>query len=224
MECLQGFILEQKELQMKKLGTVELFPTVLGVYEFNNLDHDKIEKELFSIKEENLGRSDTDLIFQTYGNLHEIPILSDLNQHVIDACFDYLKTHFYKFSKSEMYIANCWATVSKDRACTHRSHIHRNTLLSAVYFLKTPPGSGKLYFIHPNISNEMLRLDEDQIDRLNWLEYLIDPQPGLCVVFKSSTLHGVEQNFFDNDLEERISIAYTMNVSNIGKYSDLAKS
>lgn len=201
----------------------ELFPTVLGFYELD-VDNDSLYTSVKDLESTHDGRYLDELIFQSKGNLHHHKDFLDLNQKVQNCAIDYLKNHHYKFSEQDVFLSNCWANLSRNYACTHRAHIHRNTLISAVYFINAPKGCGKLYFPHPNVTGEMLRADDDNLHPYNWMEYVVDPKPGLCVVFKSSTLHGVEQNKFENSKDERLSLGYTFNLKNIGRYSDYAKS
>lgn len=209
--------MEKEEIQIKG-HFEELFPTVVGFYELNQVDNLRICQHVKKLRGESQAN-----IFQTNGNLHKDSELYDLNNAVTTCVKNYLDAHKYSYSKDNLYISNCWANESGNLACTHRSHIHRNTLISAVYFASVPPGSGKLYFPHNNLLAEMLRPESLELHPYNWLEYLVNPIPGLCVIFKSSTQHGVEQNHLNNN-DTRISIAYTYNISDIGEGSKYAKS
>lgn len=202
----------------------EIFPTVLGFYELPKIDNVALTSHINNLRSSNAGVYDDLNIFQSNGFLHLDNKLLNLNKHVSKCVEDYLNKHRYAYSKKNLYISNCWANLSGNLACTHRSHIHRNTIISAVYFASVPQGAGKLYFPHSNLSAEMLRPETTELHPYNWLEYIVNPVEGLCVIFKSSTQHGVEQNKFLNENDTRLSIAYTFNIDHIGEGSHYAKS
>jgi len=151
----------------------ELFPTVVGFYELD-IDNDFLYNSVKDLEKNKDGRYLDDLIFQSRGNLHQHKDFETLNTKISNCVLDYLNKHSYKFWTHDLYISNCWANLSKDYACTHRAHIHRNTLVSAVYFINAPEGSGKLYFPHPNVTGEMLRADDRELHRYNWMEYIVE--------------------------------------------------
>ena len=214
--------MEEKEIQVTGIFE-ELFPTVLGFYELPNIDNSVLIKHVDNLRQRQSGIFDNGNIYQSTGTLHQDNELTQLNNYVTKCVENYLDTHKYQYNKDNLYISNCWANSSGNLACTHRSHIHRNTIISAVYFVSVPSGSGKLYFPHSNLSAEMLRPETAELHPYNWLEYLVNPTPGLCVIFKSSTQHGVEQNNISGD-DHRLSIAYTYNIKDIGEGSNYAKS
>lgn len=51
----------------------------------------------------------------------------------------------------------------------------------------------------------MSRVKYKQYNDLTYKEMLVDPQPGMCIIFDSSLEHAVEQQVKD---KQRISLAY----------------
>lgn len=201
----------------------ELFPTVIGMYNLPQVDNELLVSHVNALRESNLRAFDNGSIYQSEGTIHEHEELTQLNNYVTKCVENYMDAHKYQYNKDKLYISNCWANQSSNLTVTHRSHIHRNTMLSAVYFVTAPEGSGSLYFPHSNPSAEMLRPETTELHRYNYLEYMVKPTPGKCVVFKSSTKHGVDQSFIEND-DQRLTIAYTFNLRDIGEGSNFTKS
>jgi uncharacterized protein (TIGR02466 family) len=201
-----------------------LFPTTVGIYTNKNLEcHDYIEKVLedkfFQYKNSSFVKEHKILenFYQTQTLFHKLDFMTDINQFVFRSVCDFVKECQYDVKDEEIYIADSWCNVSTGNISTHTPHTHSNSFISAVYFLSAPPGSGSLYFLHPCM--QINSIDPHHINSSvdNSTEFALDPVPGQCVIFKSSTIHGTTSNFLVNDY--RISIAYTFNVKHLGKGS-----
>ena len=201
----------------------ELFPTQVGFYERTDInDHSKIMDMLEDIKKEKLkligdtdNKSLTDFIQTDTGFDNEIPI--KLKNFVKDCVYDYARKCNYSLSYDDLYIADCWANYSKGNVTTHTPHIHSNSMFSVVYYLSAPRGSGSLYFLHPNMQVNSLEPDPTVMGVKNSSEFAIDPAEGMCVVFRSNTIHGTSANTITNGC--RANIAFTFNIKNLGKRS-----
>ena len=103
-------------------------------------------------------------------------------------------------------ILECWLNVYGE-GHSQDVHQHAGYELSGVYYIRTPPGCGRINFYSP--------LDEDGFSpipgtRPSWKTQTIahlEPQDGDLVLFRSWLRHSVSPN---ETAEERISIAFNV--------------
>jgi uncharacterized protein (TIGR02466 family) len=201
----------------------DLFPTRVGFFERTDIsDHELIldaikdaEKEKLEIVSNSDDKHVLDFIQTDTGFDEKISI--KLKNFVKDCVYNYAIGCNYSIQYEDLYIADCWANYSKGTVTTHTPHIHSNSLFSVVYYLSAPKGSGSLYFMHPNMQVNSLEPDPRAMGVENSSEFAIEPNEGLCVVFKSNTIHGTSANSIEYG--HRANIAFTFNVKNLGKRS-----
>lgn len=201
-----------------------LFPTLVGLYQNNDKSsHDSI-RQLLENKMTEYQNSDFILknpalreFCQTPTGLHKVKFLDSLNLFITDCVFDYLLKSNFNVDKQDLYIADCWANISTGNSITHIPHTHSNSFISVVYFLSVPEHSASLYFLHPCMQMNSLDPDHKKTTIENSTEFAVTPEEGQCVIFKSSTIHGTSANNLFK--KNRISIAYTFNIKQIGKHS-----
>jgi uncharacterized protein (TIGR02466 family) len=201
-----------------------LFPTTVGLYQNpNNVAYTDLktflEEKMEVYQNSNFISKNPNLkeFYQTSTGIHKLKYLEDLNNIVTGFVLDYLLKCNYNVSLEDLYIADCWANISTGNSTTHIPHTHSNSLISAVYFLSAPQGSSSLYFLHPCMQVNSLDPDHKITSIENSSEFAIEPENGQCAVFKSSTIHGTSSNSLISN--NRISIAYTFNIKQIGKNS-----
>jgi len=100
-----------------------------------------------------------------------------------------------------------WATLHAN-GTDHGWHAHAGTMISGIYFIRTPPGSGPLSFADPR------QLHQESVDEARPLEepfkcntFEVYPQAGDLVLFPPWLLHMVQQT---DVADERISIAFNL--------------
>lgn len=191
------------------------FPTVVGFAKrqdrFN--DHD-IAMALLSEWRENINELDYS---QTPNGMHKLPAMNELNIFVKTSVISYLRQHNYIFQDDDLYVAACWGNFSKGHWMTHgtRVHHHSNSLVSVVYYIDAPAGSGNLVLYPPNPAVDMLLPEMGNFNQFNAQTFDIVPEQGKCVIFKSSIRHSIDPNRFEQG-QCRISISYTFNLKSIG--------
>ena len=114
----------------------------------------------------------------------------------------------------EPRVDNMWANVSP-RHAFNRMHIHPGVIWSGVYYVQTPPGSGRIYFSDPRVQAQMLRprISDDGRKRAdNWSEVYYEPIAGRMILFPAWLLHEVEPNLSEEagDAGHRISISFNL--------------
>lgn len=140
----------------------------------------------------------------------------DLNQSIFANLNQTIQQHFLTYIKSiplsnQFQISSMWANVNgyKDY---NLIHTHGGSVISGVYYLKTPKESGNLFFINP-ASEAIEYLWEHCIEEYtqqNSPRWTIQVEEGTLVLFPSWLKHGVEPNL--NKKEDRISIAFNISL------------
>lgn len=200
---------------------IRIFPTSIGLYECKKKNYDSECNSLIDLylQEQNKSSNiNVSQFLQTPTGLHRNKLFASISQFVTDCVFNYINECGFDVEKNELYIADSWANISSGIVTTHTPHTHSNSFISAVFFASAPKGSGSLYFMHPNMAVNTIDPDHKHQTVDNTTEVAFDPEPGMCVVFKSSTIHGTSYNMLNNG-QYRVSLAYNFNVKNLGKNS-----
>ena len=103
-------------------------------------------------------------------------------------------------------LGNMWANINYPNAY-NKSHIHPNSLFSGVYYVKTPPNSGRLICNdpRPGIQTCMPNRKKGQPPKHLWREVNLQPQENRAIMFNSWLWHSVEPN---QSNEDRISVSF----------------
>tara|TARA_R110000803_G_scaffold210680_1_gene283146 strand:+ start:1843 stop:2436 length:594 start_codon:yes stop_codon:yes gene_type:complete len=188
---------------------IKFFPVLIGSY--INPKHKDIEKSIvewcFELKELVKSGGENWLSKSTYNTIGKYDVwadkeFSDINKFVLESVKNYCKELLIQEDSFDENTNDAWFNIYK-KGDYQEYHNHGDSLFSAVYFLKTPENSAKIYFKSPIM---------DMI-RPNYTEYTIDtyerinftPQAGMLLIFRSFLEHSVEQQ---EDDDARISIAY----------------
>lgn len=141
----------------------------------------------------------------------------DLSQSIFSKINKEIHKHFMTYAKSiplnnNFHISNMWANINgyKDYNLVHT---HTYSVISGVYYLKTPKNSGRLFFMNPAsdfIEHSWYPCIQEYTQQ-NSPRWNIFVEEGDLVLFPSWLKHGVEPNL--NKKENRISMAF--NISQI---------
>ena len=118
------------------------------------------------------------------------------------------------------YRVDGWANINR-RGAYNTVHNHPNCLWSGVYYVAAgepdpePPHNGKLELLDPRVGTNMIYNKGTIFDA----RYVIDPIPGLMVMFPSWLNHLVHPFLGD---EERISIAFNIVTTEMPSAEQLA--
>jgi len=100
-----------------------------------------------------------------------------------------------------------WVNINK-KYDYNTSHIHPNSILSGVYYLKVPENSGDIVFHHP--SPYMHLIEHASVNQYNNGTYSYTPKEGDLFIFSPYLNHEVTQNLTEDEDDERISIAFNI--------------
>ncbi|MEH2060702.1 MAG: TIGR02466 family protein [Nostoc sp.] len=105
-------------------------------------------------------------------------------------------------------INNCWAIIN-GKFASNSVHDHPNSLLSGVYYIKSPKDCGGLFFRDPRLGAH--RILPPYLEFTPWTMPSVTYKPveGTMIIFPSWLTHGVEPNLRD---EERVSISFNIGV------------
>jgi len=113
-------------------------------------------------------------------------------------------------SVTPLTLLNYWVNVNSPGAYMI-PHLHPRSVLACTLYIKTPPRSGKITFINPNLAARQHFYSAKDVDA-NYKSYSFQPVPGLFIAFPSWLDHGVEENLSD---EDRISISFNLIATDI---------
>jgi uncharacterized protein (TIGR02466 family) len=139
-------------------------------------------------------------------NLHQresfAELVRSIDRNVLEVA-TFLKWDLQRIS---IDITTCWAMVNGKYA-SNALHDHPNSILSGVYYLKTPEKSGVLSFTDPRSASRMLNppITEYNLWTLPKISY--KPEVGMMLLFPSWLMHGVETNMSE---ETRISVSFNI--------------
>ena len=185
------------------------FPTVVATD--MNPNHNKyanllIEKCLHTSKNIDSGgknwiSNSTYNTLNTY-NISKVKEFKNVNKFVLDSVKNFCDEIKIDFNKLNHSSGDAWFNISK-KGDYQEYHYHAGSVLSVVYYLKTPKDCTKLFFKNP--INDMIapQYTEDTMDNFEF--GYIKPKDGMIVIFRSHLEHCVEKQKTD---DSRISLAY----------------
>ena len=109
----------------------------------------------------------------------------------------------FAYDVSQAEINECWVNVYES-GHAQEIHLHKNSVVSGIYYLKVPEGSGPTMFYSPQ-SDVMLEPRPGAGNQYNATVSAVPPVEGRLVVFKSSLRHAVMPGLFEGD---RITLAF----------------
>lgn len=110
----------------------------------------------------------------------------------------------------QFYVTNSWVNIHR-RGHSAGGHVHHNSLISGVLYLKVPPNSGDLVFHRDLLSlvpfPPALDLDVNSFNLYNCKSWSYTPKTHDICLFPSVVMHSVDPSESD---EERWSLAFNV--------------
>ena len=192
-----------------KIDHQPLFPTPL--YEITGLeiDNEKLEKDIYELKEKDPGAEKG---YSNRGGWHSSPQnnneIQEIFKPIIDAFGKIFPEMVFNPKISRIDFLSIWANINP-KGSYNVTHNHPRCDLSGVYYVKVPEGeSGTLNFIDPrpalSYGNNFIverYVGGDSVPRF--------PVVGNMYLFPSSLEHNVGTNLTE---EDRISISFNLNL------------
>ncbi len=139
--------------------------------------------------------------WQTDPVLHRHPGFAELTGLIERTAVGALK--FLALKSPRAAVTGMWANVNP-KGGQASAHTHPNNFLSAVYYVKVPPGEGVIQFTDPRPAAEVMLPPIAEENRFNGNRRIFEVKPGRLLLFPAWLRHDVPPNRAD---EERVSIA-----------------
>ena len=140
----------------------------------------------------------------SFNNLTQI-----INQNVLEVA-TFLQWDLQKFS---LKITTCWGIINRKLA-SNSVHNHPNSILSGVYYLKTPENCGGIFFSDPRPASQMIVPPSIEFNLWTFPKITYKAREGTMLIFPSWLLHGVEMNMSD---EDRVCISFNIGIVPINR-------
>lgn len=113
------------------------------------------------------------------------------------------------FVPNNIFLTHAWVNFNDTRECMNSEHVH-GEVLSGVFYLKVPQGSGKFVLSNPGLNRlwSGISLVKEK-NQFTGEMMRIEPEEGSIILFPSYIPHSVETNSHD---DERISISFNLMV------------
>jgi uncharacterized protein (TIGR02466 family) len=191
---------EQSEL-------IPLFPTPLIRGKLKDLTLcDVLEKSILKLRDEKKGAFEHGN-FITTDLLHKQPEFHTLSKIVLEESNNVLD--FLFVDRESHYITTMWANVTNPNH-RHPVHIHPNSLLSGILYVKTPDKCGPTVFPDPRAQARVFEPNYTKMNEWNSGLFIHPPTRGTMLMWPSWMTHGVERGFSDDENSDRIVIAFNI--------------
>ena len=179
------------------------FPTLIYAQDFK-LDTNQMAQNIIQWSKEDGGVTKTNVNgWHSKTDMHTKqeykPLIDELFRMVYEVFNE-------EFLDGEPKLGNMWANINPPGGY-NKPHIHPNSLFSGVYYVKTPPNSGRLICNdpRPGIQTCMPNRKKGQPPKHLWREVNLQPKENRAIMFNSWLWHTVEPN---KSNEDRISISF----------------
>ncbi len=196
---------------MKKDELLTVFPTPVQIYkyEYNIESYIKYVEGLEWTKQALNGNFKTK---DSYLTRHEQ--LKDLTFFFKECINDYCNTIIN--SDQRLVITQLWGN-RNPKGSKHHEHVHPNSIVSGVFYLRQDPNLPPIQFAKSNQS--AMKLDPRKYNNYNAETFLLPCVSGELILFPSDLRHSVPTNL---SKEERISLSFnTFSIDALGSEESL---
>ena len=184
-----------------------LFPTPVCCFDLGR-DLSSKEKKLLLNQDQKSNASNTTSVDR---NLLENTKLSSLRKFVETSLDEYIKEICSPAQDIKLRITQSWANYTKPGQ-HHHKHVHPNSLISGVFYVKTNKDSDRIYFYRDGY--QQIKLPVDQWNLFNSDSWWLTAETGQLLLFPSFFRHMVETVEGD---DTRVSLSFnTFPVGYIG--------
>lgn len=188
-----------------------LFPTVVQVSQIPN--HEALNTGITRVVEE-VRRNEPNRkpqswacdLYTTIGSpklLLNHPGLAEFSQIINTQIRAYAQALNYDIERYPPKVSECWVNIYGNQH-SQEIHLHKNSLISGIYYVKAPPGSGATLFYSPQ-ADEMISAPIKEGNNLNATVTGFPPVEGRMLLFRSSVRHSVLPGTMEG---ERVTLAF----------------
>lgn len=151
--------------------------------------------------------------FYTRSTLFTDPLLADLVSFIQHCAMDFATEHHWDTKNFEPIIDALFVNINP-KFCSQGDHMHPNTHMSGVFYVKSEIGSPPLSIKDPRLTRWMLPPEADTTRLENTFNAIVPAEAGKLLLFPAWLEHGIPQNRSDN---ERISMSFNFYMHRIKK-------
>ena len=183
--------------------TEGFFPTLIYAEDFN-LDTNQMAQNIIQWAKQDSGVTKTNV-----NGWHSKTEMHNKSEYkpLVDELFKMAHQVFNEeFLDGKPVLGNMWANINPPGGY-NKPHVHPNSLLSGVYYIKTPPNCGKLVCNdpRPGIQTCMPNRKKGEPPKHLWRDIHLQPQENRAIMFPAWLWHSVETN---QSNEKRISVSF----------------
>jgi uncharacterized protein (TIGR02466 family) len=167
------------------LAITDLFPTALASVRLGRAFTDD---ELAFIDSEATNTLKFDSLMGKNLNILDDPRLSDIKKFIEEAANQYLKEVMSSNTDASLYVTQSWLNIVS-AGNNQGMHIHPNSFLTGVIYIKVPLGIEGLVF-HKHLNYIGLRVDPEVRNKYNEEDRVELVQEGQVLIFPSNLMHG----------------------------------
>ncbi len=190
-----------------------LFPTVVQLSEIENAGelNRKLLKEIYEIQRTTPNTIPDSWCCNVYTTINspmellENEGFRELKDVILTEVTKYANTLKFDVANFKLRINECWVNIYST-GHAQEMHIHQNSVISGIYFVKAPAGCSPVMFDSP-VADIMLEPPKTETNSLNLLGTAVNAIEGRMVIFRSYLRHGVKPNNID---EDRVSISFNV--------------
>lgn len=199
---------------------LELFPTIVGVYECDTFERDvglwrQCIAQAIAERSDELGTPQ----HQTDDRLHEREELAGMVAFFRRCAAEYMLALRYERMLT-LRLQCCWATTLL-QADRFEMHQHANSFLSGAFYVDVPADAKPIRFRDPRLQARTLDIPVEAELRINRRYYEIEAGNGQLVLFPSWLEHRVRASHSD---EGRTSVSFNMTLhGDVGSMAELTR-
>ena len=169
---------------------------------------DRVEAKIREMQKAGLGDTAATYLrsYMTPDDLQTLPEMKELVDLILDECKAILD--IYKIKRDSHYITSMWANVTSPNR-RHNTHVHANSLLSGILYIRTPKGCGRTIFFSPRHLASAIMPEFTEKNDFNAETFAYPVQKGRMVIWPSYLPHSVD-NGNAEDGEDRIVVAFNV--------------
>lgn len=136
-------------------------------------------------------------------DLFEYDSVRKLRDHMLTEGNAFADAYGLERQKFPLRLRDCWVNVY-EKGDGQDVHMHANSVVSGIYYVAAPEGSGELMF-HSPMADNMYDPPKREVNALNVPTTALQPQAGTMILFRSWLRHSVKPS---RGKGPRVSIAF----------------
>lgn len=136
-------------------------------------------------------------------DMFQYPSVQKLREHIIAEASAFADAYGLDHQGFPLRLRDCWVNVY-EKGDGQEIHCHANSVVSGIYYVAAPEGSGELMF-HSPMADCMYEPPKREVNSLNVPATGLKPQAGTMILFRSWLHHSVMPSEAKG---QRISIAF----------------